>query len=309
MRICRRFPDLDAVRSLPIAAALLAALAASCGLDVGGLAPSGAQGAPGAAGSGGASGVNAATGAGGTAEGPSGPGATTGAGGEGGAGGAVTYLWNSYGVVEETGTGAVFVLDVKHMKKATIKSYRGKSADDPGNTSDLTTRKTAGASGSSLDDLNWFYAPQAGGDFPYIGKSAKKRMEDTMAAPIPISMAPDAQDLQLHAPVESNVFVYAAFEVPVAGHYHLSNIAAHRVLTTGDHTTLQAYVKKGGVPSNKIGSPLRATKKQDWQLDMTAHDLQMLSPGDQILFEVGADGDSGDGDAIEVAWTIETTLP
>lgn len=305
MRLCRPFLGLDAVRSLPLAAALLAALAASCGLNVGGL-PSGAEGTPGATGSGGASGGSVATGAGGTAQGPAGPSVSSVTTGASSAGGVVAYRWNSYDVVEDTTTPEVFVVDAKQMQKATIKSYRGISVDDSRNTSDLTIRKSGGAPGNPFEDLNWYYAPSAG-DYPYIGKSQKMRMDDPVGSQGP--MPPIALDLQLHAPLEQDVFVYAAFVVPLAGHYVLSDVAAHRVLTTGDRTTLQVYLKKGSAPSEKIGTQLKASKKQEWQLETFMLDPQPLSVGDQILFEVGADGDNGDGDALEVAWTIEATVP
>src|SRR6185436_5702487 len=131
MILRRPWHGLEEVKGPTVAAALLAALAASCGLAVGGLE----AGAPGAASSGAAGGMSAATEA--TSSGMGGADPATGAGGAGGAssaggGSSTTPIWHSFNVTVDAATGALSLPGdtPRTMPAATLTAYQANSPDD-----------------------------------------------------------------------------------------------------------------------------------------------------------------------------------
>lgn len=133
--------------------------------------------------------------------------------------------------------------------------------------------------------------------YPYAGKSTVNRGDDTNEADAPQPLG--VRDLQLHPPNNDHNTV-AAFIVPVAGSYTVSDLAARRPHNEGDSVWYILY------DSTKAElTSLQAFNDQVWIGDTGTYNLGSLKVGDRIYFAVNRDGDFG-WDATEVAFTIKT---
>ena len=161
----------------------------------------------------------------------------------------------------------------------------------------LFTIFTPGLHIEGFNNIQEFWSNQKGGGYPYAGKSSVVRSKDTNEtnAPQPLGV----RDLQLHPPQNDHLTV-AAFVVPLAGNYTVSDLATRRVYNQGTTITYLVFDSE----KNTLVT-LSASNDQAWVTDGGAYTLNNLKTGDRIYFAVSRDGDYG-WDATEVAFTIKT---
>jgi hypothetical protein len=321
------------IAAAPLAA--VAALVASCSLSVGGLdeqkretSSSGTENgtsadAATAGATGGMGGRDPATGAGGDggADGTGGAGGedpATGAGGAGGAGGATssvgvgtgagggsgtTSVWRSYNVTADTKTGALSVPVDAPATTPAAKLFAYQASSLTSTTKVNLDSYHKGPHSSSSENVSWYITPSGLSAYPYVGRSATGRSTKD-GAPPPLT----AQDLQISLKDFDAKSVFLVFEVPIDGHYTLKDRAVHRIFKNEDATLLLVHLKQGS-DITAVDTQLEAGTDEKWQIDSSPHDFATpLKQGDQIIFEVNEKSNSF-ADAIELAWTIEATVP
>jgi hypothetical protein len=209
--------------------------------------------------------------------------------------------WDSYDIVigpESTEQGVIYS-DLS--SPAVVEFYQ--STDDFGVTKgSLFSGYDPGNHPNAASHATNYWWVGSGSRYPYAGLSTVARGFDTGEGNIPQPLG--VMDLQLHPP-NSNKLAVAAFIVPKAGNYNVSNLAARRVSerpSTGGTIRFQVF------DQNKIKrADILATNNQDWATDANTIVLENLAANDRIYFATSSDGEY-DYDFTEVSWTV-TLVP
>jgi hypothetical protein len=208
--------------------------------------------------------------------------------------------WNSYSVTTQAGSPQGTVIDTNGVRTATVEFYE--STNDGGVTKgSLFSSFNAGSHGQAFNNVQAYWGPAAGAVYPYAGKSTVGRGSDTgeTNAPAPAGVF----DLQLHPPNNGHLTV-AAFRVPEAGNYVVSNLAVRRVDGNAGQTSRLLVFDHLGV---QIAN-LQASSNRAWVTQAGAFTINGLAAGSYIYFAAGRDGQYW-WDATEVAWTVRRTGP
>ena len=161
----------------------------------------------------------------------------------------------------------------------------------------LFTQYTAGLHAEGFNNIREFWSNQAGGGYPYAGKSSVVRGKDQNESNTPEPLG--VRDLQLHPPNNDHLTI-ASFVAPLAGTYTISDIAARRAYNQGTTVVFMVFDNT----KTQIAS-ITASNDQIWVTDTNPYSIKNVKVGDPILFAVNRDGDYG-WDATEVAFTIKT---
>ncbi len=203
--------------------------------------------------------------------------------------------WNSYDTETSSESATAILFDENESNPVILELYE--SANDDGvERGELLSAWNDATHPETFNNVSTFWSRDPGdfGEYPYIGKSTTARGSESSEIDTP---APEGvYDLQM-SPPESDKLITASFIIPQDGAYSISNLAARRVLSWGNTTTLRVF----DTDQNEIAT-IQATG-QDWTIDTTEYELGELSEGDRIYFAVDRDGDFV-GDATEVTWTV-----
>lgn len=207
--------------------------------------------------------------------------------------------WNSYDIAIGPNQAEQGAIIGDQGTKAVVEFYE--STDLFGVTKgSLFSYHTAGNHPHSESHAtNWWKISETSSNSPFAGLSTVGRGSDVgeTNAPAPL----DVIDLQLHPP-NSDRLTVAAFIVPAAGTYEVSNLAARRVSaepSTGGTIRFQVFdqakVKK---------AELVASNNQLWVTSSSTILLEGLAANDRIYFATARDG-SYAYDFTEVSWTVK----
>lgn len=209
------------------------------------------------------------------------------------AGGASAQAWNSWDAEMQATGSRAFVASGGAV--ATVEFYE--SAAD-GTPAGLGTGLAAYGAGAHPQDFNHaaqVWGPATGNAYPYAAKSTVPRGQDAGEAGTPAPLG--VLDLQLHPPSSARLMV-AAFRVPAAGTYTVSNVAARRVSGMGGPSQLRVF----GPQLTEVLT-LTALPDQAWVAGTSPVTVTAAAAGDAIYFAVDWAGDYA-WDATEVAWTV-----
>ena len=186
------------------------------------------------------------------------------------------------------------VHDDKGTILATIVPYRTSmlTMEDP--TVDATLDSYhLGPHQDTYNSVSFYMTLATDSQYPYVGKSDAPRAPGA-GVPGPTGV----YDLQLFP--SSDQLIVAAFVVPFTGVYTVSDLAARRVSSMGDHAFLKVFVD-----NEEQASLPEAPKDGKWVTMTNPVQLGMRSMGQQIRFAVhpGNDGNATN-DAVQIAWTI-----
>jgi poly(3-hydroxybutyrate) depolymerase/methionine-rich copper-binding protein CopC len=209
-----------------------------------------------------------------------------------------SIIWNSYDIVmqsQQTQQGKLSSTD--NSINATVEFYQSTE-----NTK--VTRGTLfpvfnpGDHPNSNSATTSYWANVTGNAFPYAGKSKVPR-GNQHNDPSPTGVF----DLEMHPP-NSDKLTVAAFIVPAAGNYSISNVAVRRIYyTTSGTSTLRVFDNHAVEIFSITGN-----NSLNWISNTTTYDLGSLNTGERIYFGIDRDANYA-SDFTEIAWTITMTPP
>ncbi len=196
--------------------------------------------------------------------------------------------WCSYDVKLQASSPQATVSD--GVTTVDIKLYE--SSDNNGVLEGvLLTPFNPGSHSDGFNNVNGFW----GGTYPYVGKSAVARGDDTnesnAAEPLGV------YDLQMHPPNNDHLTVFA-FQVPADGNYMITDLAARRVYNDGSSIEFQVFDQN----KTKLATVLSTTRA--WTADTKTYLLNNMTKGNIIYFAVDR-VENYNYDAAEVAWTVK----
>jgi hypothetical protein len=203
-------------------------------------------------------------------------------------------VWNSWDVVTQSGTPQGQVTASTTGIAANLEFYE--STNNGGvSKGALFGGFTAGSHPDAFNRVQQYWGGGTGAVYPYAGKSTVNRGADAGETNPPSPSG--VRDLQLHPPNNLHMTV-AAFRVPIAANYKISNLAVRRVYNLGESVNLHVF----NTQQVEIAT-LSASANQAWVTSASTYTLSGLAAGAYIYFAVDRGVDYS-YDATEIAWTI-----
>lgn len=204
-------------------------------------------------------------------------------------------VWHSWDVEIQSGPGPqATVLDESGLVTATLDLYES-GADlsaQPGTLLDSFDAEHPDVTSQDAATVRWDDSSR----YPYIAKNMTARSAVSDPAPAGVF------DLQLHPPNNGH-YAVAAFVVPVAGRYVVSDFAARHILADAGESW--AGLVLGNAPSAVLSDILTPTNDQLWESQLGTVDLGDLPANERICFGVYRSFDFDNfGDATELSFTL-----
>lgn len=201
--------------------------------------------------------------------------------------------WNSYAINTQAGSPQATVVG-SGSTSATVELYKSTN-DDGVIKGSLFTTYNSGNHTNANAHAKQYWADGSGAVYPFAGLSTVTRGNDVNETNPPSPN--NVTDLQLHPPQDAKLTV-AAFVVPVAGEYTVSNLGVRRVSPNGTTVVFKVFDN-----NQDLVTSLTANDNQAWVKASGPYSVGTLAVNDRIYFATDNDGDWA-FDFTEVAFTI-----